>query len=244
MRIGRFDVKEILGVIHYRSKTKSWITKERKDHIVGIQISGKATHTFANDSFDICENSVYFLNRKDDYRVNVIEDTDAFSIHFTTYGEIDTDSFCVTVSNPYKFLSILQKAETAKISQNELMLRSMLYSFCAEMEKAKAKYYSKSDERIAFAKNYIDAHFREKSCLRDVSAKIGLSDRRLRTLFQNAYSVSPAKYVTRLKTELAKSLLSVGMLSVTEVSELCGFSDIYYFSKVFRKETGASPSKW
>ena len=244
MKLGCFDVKEILGVVHYKPKMMSWETKGRNHHIVGIQLSGKAKHTFENNEFNISENCVYFLNKKDDYSVKVIEQTDAFSIHFITYNEINTDSFCTPISNPYKFVSILQKAEMAKVSGNELVLRSMLYGFCAEIEKARVKSYSGKDGRIIAAKNYIDAHFRDKDCLTEAINIAGISERHFRTLFQNTYNTTPARYLTHLKIELSKNLLSVGVLSVTEISELCGFSDIYYFSKVFKKETGISPTKW
>ena len=43
---------------------------------------------------------------------------------------------------------------------------------------------------------------------------------------------------------LAKNLLSSGQFSVTQTAEHCGFSDVYYFSKVFKKETLCSPSKY
>lgn len=39
-------------------------------------------------------------------------------------------------------------------------------------------------------------------------------------------------------------MLETKSLTVIEVSELCGFSDVYYFSKVFKQVCGISPSKW
>jgi YesN/AraC family two-component response regulator len=46
------------------------------------------------------------------------------------------------------------------------------------------------------------------------------------------------------KIELAQGLLSVGGITITEISDKCGFSDVYYFSKVFKQFTGKSPSNW
>ena len=244
MKFTDFRVKEIVGVVHYSPKTTKWSARNRKEHIVGIQLFGSALHTFANRKFTISENCIYFLNKKDDYDVSLIEQTDAFSIHFTTYEDIETDSFCISVANPHTFISILQKAEIAKVSGNELNLLSMLYLFCAEIEKAREKSYFRKDERIIEAKKYIDEHFREKNCIEEAVRISGVSDRQFRTLYKNAYGITAGKYILNLKIELAKNLLSVGRLPLSEISELCGFYDIYHFSKAFKNYTGVSPSKY
>ena len=244
MKFADFKVKEIVGVVHYSPKVQSWSARDRKEHIVGIQLKGRALHTFVNQKFTIGENFVYFLNKKDSYDVSLIEQTDAFSIHFTTYGEIETDSFSFSVSNPLSFISILQKAEISKVSGNELNLLSMLYLFCSEVERAREKSYYRKDERIIEAKKYIDSHFREKNCIEEAVRISGVSDRRFRSLFHSAYDITAAGYILSLKIALAKNLLSVGTLPISEIAELCGFFDIYHFSKTFKNEVGIPPSKW
>lgn len=245
MDFNHFHAKEIKGVVRYSPQTSHWRTENRKEHIVGIKLSGKAIHTFASQTFTLTEGCFYFLNQKDDYTVEVTEQPSlAFSIHFTTHESIETDSFCLPVPNKNTFVSILQKAEIAKISGNEHMQFAMLYSLCAELEKVREKAYFRREERIIDAKNYIDEHFRETACIENAALLCGISERRFRTLYQNAYGVTPGRYILSLKTELAKSLLSLKTMSITEIAEQCGFSDVYYFSKFFKSETGISPSKW
>lgn len=235
-------VREIRAVVRYNTTSSAWEAKGRKDHIIGIQLRGRAEHYFGFGNFEISENSLYFLNQRDDYKTEVIEPCEAFSIHFTTYEEIDTPSFCTRAQNPAAILPILQKAEIAKTSGDGLNLISLLYRLCAEVGRAREKVYSPKDRRILRAKEYIDTHFREDGCVDEAIAESELSSRRFTALFKNVYDVTPAKYVTTLKIEYAKDLLITGRLSVGEVGELCSFSDIYYFSKVFKKETGMTPT--
>jgi YesN/AraC family two-component response regulator len=47
-----------------------------------------------------------------------------------------------------------------------------------------------------------------------------------------------------LKIKEAKALLRSKKMSITEISELCGFSDVYYFSKTFKQICGMPPSAW
>ena len=237
-------INEIHSVTRYKSTSNRWITRNRKNHIIGIQSHGKAIHYFKSTEFTLSENCIYFLNQRDDYTVKVVEPCESFSIHFTTYENITTDSFCVPVSNQTPFLSILEKSEVAQYTNNNLLLLSLAYQFCAEIERIRNKKYLPNDTRMIVAKEYIDIHFKEHDCLKSAIEGSGISARRFGELFRNMYNITPNKYVTLCKIEYAKSLLSVGYYSITEISDLCNFSDVYYFSNVFKNCVGVSPSRY
>lgn len=54
---------------------------------------------------------------------------------------------------------------------------------------------------------------------------------------------SPTEFIRNVRLNQALELLQTGKYTVTEVSELCGFSSAGYFSTVFRKYFGKSPSE-
>lgn len=244
MEFDKLCVEEVRSVMRYRPSARRWDAAGHTEHIVGIQITGSARHDFADRSFVIPEGAVYFLNAREDYHVEVYEVGEAFSIHFTTREHIDTGSFCIPLSNVDPLLSVLEKAEIAKNTEDSLLLASLVYRFCAELWRARCKSYIPKDARMLFAKEYIDLHFKEGDCMERAIAQSGVGARRFRTLFQNSFGVTPNRYVVFRRTEHAKALFSTHCLSVTDVAELCGFSDVYYFSKVFKSETGLSPSEW
>ena len=69
----------------------------------------------------------------------------------------------------------------------------------------------------------------------------------LRKLFQKEMGLTPLKYMTDLRMKKAKSMLAAAWArkySVSEVAESCGFSDALYFSRVFKKYYGCSPSEF
>ena len=55
---------------------------------------------------------------------------------------------------------------------------------------------------------------------------------------------STISYVLQVKLNKAKKMLSDTNISITEVSDACGFNDASYFSRVFKKEFGLSPSQY
>ena len=119
----------------------------------------------------------------------------------------------------------------------------MFYRFCHLLEKLRAKAYHPKDDRIAEAKKYIDLHFRETD-IQSAANKTGLSRRRFNDLFKKQYGITPGHYLTSLKIDAAKSLLVENGLSVKSIAEHCGFEDHYYFCKVFKEMTGATPTQF
>ncbi len=78
----------------------------------------------------------------------------------------------------------------------------------------------------------------------DAIATCAYSQNYIRRIFQNTTGVTPAQYLRDVRLRNAESLLRSPppRLSVTEIAERSGFADPLYFSRVFRKAYGASPS--
>ncbi len=62
--------------------------------------------------------------------------------------------------------------------------------------------------------------------------------------FKEAYGTTPADYCIRYRISKAKSLLVGTALSVGGIAELCGFSDALYFSRLFKKKVGMTPTEY
>ena len=244
MNFQELRIKDVHGVVIYDTNMKHWVAQNRKDHIVGIKLDGSALHTFKDDEFVISRNCIYFLNQKDDYSVKVYESGKAFSIHFTTYEEIDTHSFCIPLQVCDEFVSILEKAKIAQDTNDNLTIMSLSYLFCAKLEYLRQKKYFPKDKRMIAAKKYIDLNYKEKNCLNSVISDSNLSFRRFGELFKENFFITPNRYIIHRRVEHAKTLLVSGLFTVEQIAEMCGFSDVYYFSKVFKKLTGIAPSKW
>jgi len=237
-------IDSIHSVILYNTNKKKWSTKNRKNHIIGLKLNGAAFHELGYQNFVISRNCIFFLNQRDDYDVQVYESGASLSIHFTTEKPIENDSFCIALENAGEIASLLHKAEFAKRTDDELTLYSHFYALCAEFERILEKTYFRKDMRMIDAKRYMDEHFTEANCLEQVVLQSGISARRFGELFRKSFDATPNRYIGTRKIERACELLESEELTVEQVAELCGFSDVYYFSKTFKKEMGVSPSRW
>ncbi len=248
MDFSNLKLNNIKWVGYYRPPTHTWTAENRKTHVVGIQLTGYLTHSLKNQKFNISENCIYFLNQKDDYSVEVknLENTESLSIHFTTYEPITTESFCIKLNNVSEVTNLLKKI----FNQHESLLEyftnkaSNFYQLCALFEQIRRKKYAPNDTRILSAMKYINECFTENDCLEKASASCNVSRRRFNDLFKRQYSVTPHRYIILRRIEYAQQLLCSSSLSVQEISDTCGFADVYYFSKVFKHETGYPPAKY
>jgi AraC-like DNA-binding protein len=66
----------------------------------------------------------------------------------------------------------------------------------------------------------------------------------LRHLFQEYTQEPPIRHIIDARIEKAKGLLTNGELSVTEIAGLCGFDDVFYFSRLFKKNTSFPPGRY
>lgn len=121
---------------------------------------------------------------------------------------------------------------------------SDFHRICSLFDQIRQKKYAPQNTRVLQAKEYIDHHFNEPACLKDIYDSCGLSRRRFDQLFKSEYLVTPNAYIISQKLKFAKKLLILQEISINEISELCGFSDVCYFCKVFKKETEMTPGEF
>jgi AraC-like DNA-binding protein len=83
-----------------------------------------------------------------------------------------------------------------------------------------------------------------KISLGQLACSASLSPSRFIRVFKAQLGVTPMQYLMRLRINRSKRLLANTDLSVKEAALTVGFEDQLYFSRVFKKETGATPSLW
>lgn len=101
-----------------------------------------------------------------------------------------------------------------------------------------------SSHHIVSARKYVRDHLDEPFGLRDVAEHCGLSSAHLSRLFSASCRKSFGRYVAGERMARAKLLLLQTSLQVAEVARSVGYPDQDYFSKVFRKLEGTSPSEY
>ena len=90
----------------------------------------------------------------------------------------------------------------------------------------------------------IRQNYTENITLTDLSKRYGISISHLSGLLKEELQLSFSEYITSKRIQKAKELLRDESLSVEAIAEQVGYNDYFYFTKVFKKNTGISPSKY
>ncbi|HUC91088.1 MAG TPA: AraC family transcriptional regulator [Paenibacillus sp.] len=94
------------------------------------------------------------------------------------------------------------------------------------------------------AQQYIRERFTEEVSLEEVADFVHLNPHYFSKVFKQQVGETFIDFVTRLRIDMAKSLIASDRLSLKEVCFAVGYKDPNYFSRVFKKITGVSPSEY
>ena len=80
--------------------------------------------------------------------------------------------------------------------------------------------------------------------INDFACGLGVSRSSLYLLMKRLYGCAPNSYLQQVRLEMAKNMLEAGHSNVSEIAYRCGFSDPKYFSRLFKKCMGMTPSEY
>lgn len=135
-----------------------------------------------------------------------------------------------------------------KLTDHEIAARTSKY-FEVDLDRDNQGAYSMfegcrfhSDEPIQKVQNYLERHYNELLSLDALAGMAGYSVRTFQRRFKKATHCTVVAYLQKLRVEAAKQMLVQAVLTVNEIMYEVGYYDSDAFRKVFKKETGLTPS--
>ncbi|PKM51697.1 MAG: hypothetical protein CVV02_05365 [Firmicutes bacterium HGW-Firmicutes-7] len=98
-------------------------------------------------------------------------------------------------------------------------------------------------EVIELAATYIEEHFSEQITIIDIAEMFNLEPCYLSKSFKQLKQISPMNYLTQKRINVAKEYMAKHpSMKLKEIAEIVGYSNQYYFSRIFKSVTDQSPS--
>ena len=91
---------------------------------------------------------------------------------------------------------------------------------------------------------HMDLHYEDEFQVEDIARHSGVTPTIFFKSFKETTSLSPLQYITRNRIEKARQLLVEGDTPIIEVANAVGYSDVYYFSRTFKKAIGIPPNRY
>lgn len=123
-----------------------------------------------------------------------------------------------------------------------LLMLLIRYSRLYEAQKG-SRSHATSDYYMYIYKilQYVNDHYSEDLTMADLSKVTGLSVDYMARRFKAVMNMSPSEYIRRFRIAKAMELLADESLSIAQIADLTGFSDISLFSRVFKTTVGIPP---
>jgi two-component system response regulator YesN len=117
-------------------------------------------------------------------------------------------------------------------------------NFNKQIEALLIPYIMGKDSYVSKAKKYIHENVNKRIMLEDLSNEIGVSAGYLSGTFSKQCEISLIEYINKVKVEKAIKMIKERPYKIYEISNELGFDNSYYFSRVFKKQTGKTLSAY
>ena len=223
------------GTYHY---------KNRNTYELGFRIRGNSISSAQGHSHKVAPNCVVFKPKGVEDTCQTDTGVEFCSIWFDIADTPTLDFHVFQPQNPQKVLECFKQLLKEE-QQNGINLKcySLLYEILYLLNYSE-DYLSLSNRNlIQELTGYIEANFKNPNfSIQNILLHFELSASHLRNLFHKKFAKSPMRYLIEKRIKYAKKLLLYSEYSITEISEMSGFESPFYFSRLFKKYLGLSPS--
>lgn len=122
--------------------------------------------------------------------------------------------------------------------------RDWSYTLMQELAEVIALKQAKERNPMHDIVKYIELNYASDLSLQEVAGKFFVSREYISRRFKQEYGINFSDFVVNIRIDKAKLLLQNPRLKLTQISEMVGFHDVKYFSKVFKKQVGSSPKDY
>ena len=241
---------ELLGVFKlkrgtYRHKSSG----TRYYDGLSMRLNGSTTFRHKARTFKVEPGDLVYCPSQAQYSQETDGET-VIAVHFIRYSHhVYTEMETITLENADE-IERLMRAMYDLWSQKKIgyqyactaCLYQLLYLVQQQQEVCVLQAANLS-ERLSVAIDYIHKHYKQdKVSVTELAKLSAMSETYFRRLFRQVYGVSPCRYITNLRLELALQLLQSQLYTVAEVSEKVGFRDVKYFERVFKEHYCMTPA--
>lgn len=245
------QVASVDGCINvHLQQSEKHVYGPRKLHCFVYFLSGRCEYRYANTTFFSKQNAFVYLPKGEPYHVFAPEDANAIVVNFNTTNDVAFSPFASVYPNASQIQDCMLKLCRVYLHQKvgyQAAQFSLLYKVIHLVQQNQMNPYlpTRQAAKIEPAVQYIEAHFLDAGIrISDLAAKCGISEKYFTALFSSCYQMTAKQYILRKKMEYAKKMLVITDTPISDISDQCGFSCIYYFSKLFKQMVDMTPTEY
>ena len=225
--------------------------------------SGKVHFYFDNSEMDtvVSAGNMVLYRPKEPQRYVYFgtDQTEVFWVHFTGgnvknilrgYGIQDNMRIINTGTSPEytrlfkQMIQELQRCQTDYKDLLVLLLQQLFISIHRQITKEHKLKNEYLDSEMEIAMQYFNDHYNAEINIEEYAASRGMSVSWFIRNFKLYTNTTPMQYIVSLRIANAQMMLETTNYNVTEIGNIVGYDNPLYFSRIFRKQKGISPSEY
>ncbi len=212
-----------------------------RNYGLSFTTDGQITYTHNGKAFVSDPNTAVILPKGQTYTIHGDKDGTFPVINFECEG-FSTDTIIqFPVENIKPIMKEFENLKSLFIyKKSPLLIMSSLYSLFYSITTADTYSTNPLSPAIELMENNFDSKISNSI----LAQKCHISEEHFRKQFTKIYGISPNQYLTNIRLNMAKQMLSERTLKINAISEKCGFSNPYHFCRLFKEKTGMTPSKY
>ena len=238
----------MVGPNEYKSLRTSFSSNLKYNELI-FHFSGQSTVYFDDLVLETKPNTIRFLPEGSFAQYDVFrhEPGECIFVAFSADRPISDNAFVISALHKESIGNLFKKMFSVWIGKGDgyyFETISILYKIFAEIQKERhtpAAHYAKIKPAIDFIH---DRFLKEELSVSALANMCGIKESYFKRLFKEKYGMPPKKYIIQLKINHACELLRLKEYSVTQIAEICNFSDIYFFSRQFKEYVGITPTQF
>lgn len=247
--------------IHKVEKIPTYRPKGRLDYQILYIASGKAHFYFKEGEETIVTAGHMVLYRPKEMQKYVYytkDQTDVYWVHFTgsqvkallkehNFPFKDHIIDCGTLPEYARiFQNMIQEMQLRKPHYQELLtvlFKQLLITVSRQLQ-TESTLTSYVQSEIEHAIRYFLTHYNEELNIEEIAASHNMSTSWFIRNFKQYTGMTPLSYILKIRITNAQHLLETTSYNVTEISSFVGYDNPLYFSRLFKNQTGLSPSEY
>ena len=251
------------GTYRLRSvkKLPTWRPRGRLDYQLLYIVSGKTHFYFNGIERIVTAGHMVLIQPRQEQKYNYFgeEKPEVYWVHFTGSNvknilrkyniPLDDPVFYSGVSSAYAnlFKEMINELQTCRVGFQELLemyLRQIFLLIQRSRNEQRPAASSYLLEEMEYARRYFNEHYNEPISIEEYAQSRGMSVSWFMRNFKQVTAKSPMQYILAIRINNAVSLLETTDYNVTEISAIVGYDNPLYFSRIFKKQKGVSPSDY
>lgn len=147
---------------------------------------------------------------------------------------------------PWLFRQMIQELQLCRVNYEDLLKINLQHIFLmiSRFLKEGTELDSDTLNEVERATHYFNENYSKNITIKDYAAERHMSDCWFNRTFKKITKVTPMQYIISLRITSAINLLESTNQSIKQIASTVGYDDQYYFSKLFKKTMGSSPSEY